>query len=119
MVNYPITMTITFNDGATLHGRFAHIIKGGLAVEPTDDKPHIYPLSGIKTIIPDQKTKAPSHLQTQFTQRLQNDGYVWDKKHSTAAAGVILKRDSDGDFWFFGLEGEIMHNPEPLLSIKL
>lgn len=37
-------------------------------------------------------------------------GYTWNRIRSLCAAGVILEKGSD--FWFFGLDGEIMHNPE-------
>jgi hypothetical protein len=115
-------MTITFTHGAVLVAKSAHILTtpiDGLAVDPIDDKPDLYYLIDIKSILPTTKQKAPTDLQTQFTRHLQDRDYVWDKKHSTAAAGVILKRQSDGDFWLFGLDGEIMHNPEALLTVQL
>lgn len=78
-----------------------------------------YELYGIKSIIPPKDKKVPTLLQDAIIRHLQsNDNYVWDKQHSVAAAGVVLKRQSDGDFWFFGMEGEIMHNPEGI-TIKL
>jgi hypothetical protein len=43
-------------------------------------------------------------------------GYKWDKEHSTSACAVVLSKGSD--FWLFGLDGSIMHNPKPLLSIN-
>jgi hypothetical protein len=43
---------------------------------------------------------------------LTAQGYVWDKEDSAAAAGVVLKKGEDT--WFFGLGGEIMHNPQGL-----
>lgn len=108
--------TITFSHGVIMRGSNLHIIKDGLSIDPIDDKPELYELYGIKSIIPDQKQKAPTDIQVQFTKYLQINGeYVWDKKHSAASAGVVLRRKFDGDFWFFGLEGEIMHNPEGLL----
>lgn len=126
MVNLPkIMTTITFDNGAVLQGISLHIIQHGLSIDPVNDKPDLYELFGIKSIMPDtsipykDRPKAPSDIQTQFMNYLQNGEYVWDKPHSVSAAGVILKRKSDGDFWFFGLGGEIMHNPEALISIKL
>lgn len=38
------------------------------------------------------------------------DGYIWNEKDSVAAAGVVL--DKGADRWFFGLGGEILHNPD-------
>lgn len=70
-----------------------------------------YELSEVKSIIP-PKQGPHTKLQRQFMNRLMIDhSYKWDKQHSVAAAGVVLKRP-DGDFWFFGMEGEIMHNPD-------
>src|SRR5687768_8764010 len=43
-------------------------------------------------------------------EELQNQGYKWNKEKSAAAAGVILEKRED--IWFFGLGGEIMHNPD-------
>jgi len=48
---------------------------------------------------------------------LINEGYQWNQQKSISAAGVIL--DKGEDFWFFGLSGEIEHNPQALLTIKL
>lgn len=60
-----------------------------------------------------QDSVGPTAEQEQKISELQDQGYVFDEHHSVAAAGVVLKQ-ADGDFWFFGLDGEIMHNPEGL-----
>ena len=44
-------------------------------------------------------------------------GYTWDKAHSVSAAGVVMRRLTD--FYFFGLDGSITHNPDALLHIKI
>ena len=36
-------------------------------------------------------------------------GYKLDMKDSISACGLVYKKGED--IWFFGLEGEIMHNP--------
>jgi hypothetical protein len=109
--------TITFDsNNATIEVESAHLNDEGDTILTEKDA---YDLFSIKSIIP-PKEGAPTKLQNQFIKVLQSIGYKWDKPHS---AGVVLRR-ADGeflfrDFWFFGLEGEIMHNPEALLSIKL
>ena len=61
-------------------------------------------LSEVKEVVsgtPEQRKKI---------EELMAQGYVWDKEDSVAAAGVVLKKGKDT--WFFGLGGEIMHNPD-------
>lgn len=55
--------------------------------------------------------------QSKKIEELQSQGYVWNKQKSISAAGVILEKGED--FWFFGLSGEMEHNPTPLLSITI
>lgn len=43
---------------------------------------------------------------------LFSQGYLWNRIRSACAAGVILEDPQSNDFWFFGMDGEIMHNPE-------
>lgn len=44
-------------------------------------------------------------------------GYKWNKAKSLSAVGVIFEKEDD--LWFFGLNGEIMHNPDSLtISVK-
>jgi hypothetical protein len=61
--------------------------------------------------------------QEQFTkqndakiQQLWRDGYYWDKQMSCSAAGVIMRKG--GDIYFFGLDGEVLHNPKGF-SVKV
>lgn len=58
----------------------------------------------------------PTTEQLNKIDELEVQGYKWNKPHSVSAAGVVLDKgkvgDSDYDFWFFGLDGEIMHNPK-------
>lgn len=112
---------ITFLHQATVEAVSAHLNDKGdiLLVDMGANRASYdpYRLPEIKSITP-PKEGAPTKLQNQFIRVLQTIGYQRDKQHSAAAAGVVLKK-ADGDFWFFGMEGEIMHNPEPLLSIKL
>lgn len=68
---------------------------------------------------------APTSRQERKIEDLKKEGYTWDAKHSVAAAGVVLSRGkrkagsiAKDDFWFFGMEGEIMHNPDGI-TIKL
>lgn len=51
----------------------------------------------------------PTEEQTAKINKLQQDGYKWDKQMSISAAGVILRKGED--IYFFGLDGEILHNP--------
>lgn len=120
MFKLPKTMTkITFTHGVTIEAQSVHVntevdtvfAGGGHSYDA-------YALYDIKEIIP-PKQKAPTKFQLSLTNALLNQDYKWEKGQSLAAAGVVVKRESDGDFWFFGMEGEIMHNPETLLSIKL
>jgi hypothetical protein len=114
--------TITFTDGSIKKlSSSVYLNDISDTIFTPDD---LWRLSTIKSIMPDMsipykdRPKAPIPVQTQLMKSLQTKGYVWDKKHSTSAACVILKR-ADGDFWLFGMEGEIMHNPEALLTIQL
>lgn len=111
--------TITFTHGATINVESVYLNTQGDTIFAGNGTASYdaYELFGIKSIIP-PKQETPTALQSKVMEQLRLDGYRWDKQHSTAAACVILKR-ADGDFWLFGLEGEIMHNPEALLSIKL
>jgi hypothetical protein len=54
--------------------------------------------------------KGPTKEQNDKVEELRIDGYVWDQKDSISAAGVVMRKGED--IWFFGLEGEIMHNPQ-------
>lgn len=109
--------TITLMNGTTIQVEAAHLNRlVGSIFAGNSQKYDAYKLSDIKSIIP-PKMGAPTYQQTQFTHYLQTIGYDWDKQHSAAAPGVILKR-ADGDFWFFGMQGEIMHNPDGI-TIKL
>jgi hypothetical protein len=122
VVKLPKTMTtITFTDGATKEVVSVHLNEAGntLFADGGSNRAayDTYDLFGVKSIIP-PKEGAPTKLQTDLTNALRRSEYFWDKKHSTSAACVILKR-ADGDFWLFGMEGEIMHNPEALLTVKL
>lgn len=58
----------------------------------------------------------PTQEQDDKIQSLERDGYVWDKQKSISAAGVVLTKGKD--LWFFGMNGEIMHNPQSV-TIKL
>jgi hypothetical protein len=60
----------------------------------------------------------PMQAQLDKIDELKKKGYYWDKEHSIAAAGVIMKH-RNGDFWLFGLNGEIMHNPKAFISVKI
>lgn len=48
--------------------------------------------------------------QRRKIEELISDGYIWNEKDSIATAGVVL--DKGADRWFFGLGGEILHNPD-------
>lgn len=111
--------TITFHIKPDIEVAEVHLNASGDTVfVGSQNGYNAYGLSEIKSIIP-PKQGPHTKLQRQFMNLLmKNHGYKWNKQHSTAAAGVILKRDSDGDFWFFGMEGEIMHNPDGI-TIKL
>lgn len=58
----------------------------------------------------------PTQEQLTKINQLRSEGYIWNKQKSISAAGVILEKGED--FWFFGLSGEILHNPEGW-SIKI
>ena len=101
------TIIFTANN-ATIEVESAHLNDDGDTILTEKDT---YDLFSIKSIIP-PKQKAPTPLQEVLTAWLQTMyRYVWDKQHSIASAGVVMKR-ADGDFWFFGMKGEIMHNPD-------
>ena len=63
------------------------------------------------------KSNVPTRAQLDKVFKLRAEGYTWDRGHSIAACGIILKKGND--FYFFGLNGEIMHNPEALKSTRL
>jgi hypothetical protein len=112
-------MRIKFTHGQVIHVTSAQFKEEHLQILTG----HVYNMSTVKSITYEDvpykdRPRAPTPLQTQLTEYVQRNGYVWDKRHSTAAAAVILKR-ADGDFWLLGLDGEIMHNPEALLTIQL
>lgn len=50
--------------------------------------------------------------QQKKIEELVANGYIWNKEDSVAAAGVVL--DKGKDRWFFGLSGEIIHNPDQI-----
>lgn len=52
----------------------------------------------------------PTPEQLAKTDALRADGYIWNQQKSISAAGVVMEKGDD--MWFFGLGGEIMHNPE-------
>lgn len=51
--------------------------------------------------------------QKEKMSEISDKGYKWNREESGAAAGVVMEKWHGGkrDFWFFGLDGEIMHNP--------
>lgn len=110
--------TISFHVKPDMDVEEVHLNAGGDAVFVGSHRCYTsYSLSEIKSIIP-PKQGPHTKLQRQFMNLLMGiHEYKWDKQHSAAAAGVVLKR-ADGDFWFFGMEGEIMHNPDGI-TIKL
>jgi hypothetical protein len=119
-------MTVTFTNGDKLEIQAATVKDDSLAVIPKIGSPEVFALTGIKSIMPDtsiaykDRPESPTRLQTELMDYLlKRDNYQWDRQKSLAAAGALLKRVSDGDFWLFGMTGEIMHNPEALLTIKL
>jgi hypothetical protein len=119
-------MTITFKNNQKITGILeVYMHEGNIHVNFTDGQAEVYKLEDIKSIElvrskPYVPTEVPTSLQASIMTHLQfKDKYRHDKAHSVAAAGVVLKRALDGDFWLFGLDGEIMHNPEALSSIKL
>jgi len=59
----------------------------------------------------------PTQEQLQKIEEIKKQGYTWNKSKSIAAAGVIFEKGED--FYPFGMDGEIEHNPKPLLSIKI
>lgn len=56
----------------------------------------------------------PTPEQDKKIQELWNQGYRWNKEKSIASAGVVLEKGDD--LWFFGLDGEIMHNPDKTIN---
>lgn len=58
----------------------------------------------------------PTKEQLDKTDELRAQGYIWNQAKSISACGVVMEKDND--IWFFGLGGEIMHNPEGL-TIKV
>jgi len=59
----------------------------------------------------------PTPAQDAKMKEIMAQGYTWDKKHSESACAVILAKGKD--FWFFGLDGSIEHNPEAFLKITI
>lgn len=53
--------------------------------------------------------QGPTKEQVDKIDALKLDGYVWNQKDSISAAGVVMDKGSDR--WFFGMQGEIIHNP--------
>lgn len=41
---------------------------------------------------------------------LEKQGYMWNREKSILAAGVVYIKGKD--LYFFGLNGEILHNPD-------
>lgn len=60
----------------------------------------------------DYKYPGPTAEQTAKVEELKELGYTWDKEHSAMACGVVMAKGND--IWFFGLTGEIIHNPDKL-----
>lgn len=54
--------------------------------------------------------------QDQKLWELSNEGYLGNMEKSVAAAGLVVEKGDD--FWFFGLDGSIMHNPDGI-TIKV
>jgi len=48
--------------------------------------------------------------QHEKIEELQKQGFKWNKSKSISACGVVLEKDND--IYFFGLNGEILHNPQ-------
>jgi len=63
-----------------------------------------------KTLSEAKEVTSGTPEQRKKIEELTAQGYVWHKEDSAAAAGVVLKKGED--VWFFGLGGEIMHNPD-------
>jgi hypothetical protein len=96
---------LALNVGMTLSSKFLTKlaesgIKLGVRVTP-NGKPYFAIYDEDKTI--------PTQEQTDKIEVLKKNGYVWNQQESIAAAGVVMRKGKD--FWFFGLDGEIMHNP--------
>ena len=58
----------------------------------------------------------PTPEQDKKITEIKAQGYTWDQDMSLSAAGVVFRKGED--IWFFGLDGEVMHNPDGL-HIKL
>jgi hypothetical protein len=56
----------------------------------------------------------PTPEQDKKMQELIKQKYKWNKEKSAASAGVVLEKGND--LWFFGLDGEIMHNPDKTIN---
>lgn len=111
-------MTITFNNGQVIQALSACIKEDSLLISCEEADPGLYEIFNVKSIMPDRsipykdRPKAPTPLQSQLIEYLQSRySYEWNKQKSVSAAGGVLERKSDGDFWFFGFDGELMHNP--------
>jgi hypothetical protein len=55
------------------------------------------------------KKSIPTNAQMAKMYEVRNSGYRLNEEKSLSAAGVIMEKGDD--FWFFGLDGEILHNP--------
>ena len=58
----------------------------------------------------------PTAEQDSKMKQLMKQGYMWDKPMSASSAAVVLRKGND--LWFFGMQGEIDHNPQ-ITTIKL
>ncbi len=60
-------------------------------------------------------TYQPTAAQTAKIEELKNSGYdsgyIWDGISSLFPAGIVMSNKTR-DTWFFGFEGEIIHNPQ-------
>lgn len=61
-------------------------------------------------------SNSPTKEQLDKTNELLSQGYIWDREKSISSAGVVLTKGDD--LWWFGLNGEIMHNPDSI-TIKI
>lgn len=48
---------------------------------------------------------------------IQSQGYVYNENRSISSAAVIFEKGND--FYFFGFDGSIEHNPAPFLSLSV
>lgn len=52
----------------------------------------------------------PTTEQLDKMEEISFQGYKWDRAKSLSSCGVVMMKGDD--MYFFGLTGEIMHNPE-------